>query len=130
MHVRLFPCLLVLALALPCAANAQVAPSDYSAAKARADLDEAAMPAELAQQVQAQQRSALDAGVQACASPRNDTSPFTIVVELDGNGAVAASWRNGSTPLAICMEKYLRAQLLPPPPHAPLYVSYELSFGK
>jgi len=131
MPLRLLPCLLAAALALPMAATAADAvpgPSDYAAAKALADRDEAALPAALAERLQTLQRAALDEGVASCATPRPDTSPFTIVVALDAQGAVSGSWHSGGTSLAICMEKFLRTRPLPAPHKVPLFLSYELRF--
>ncbi|HAI94532.1 MAG TPA: hypothetical protein DCM36_07455 [Xanthomonadaceae bacterium] len=64
----------------------------------------------------------------ACAMPSASTEPFIVVVRLDAQGAVTASWRKGDTPLAVCVEKFLRKRTLPAPASAPLYLSYELSF--
>lgn len=122
------PLAFLLAALLPLAAAAETRPSDYAEAKARADRDEATLPAELAGRIHQAQSAALDEGVAHCATPRADTAPFTIVVELDAQGAVAASWRAGATPLAVCLEKFLRERALPAPPKAPLYLSYELTF--
>jgi|GEM_PF-1277339 len=133
MSPRFRSCLLAVALALPVAATAAdtaPGPSDYAAAKALADRDEAALPAALAERLQALQRAALDEGVASCATPRPDTSPFAIVVQLGADGSVAASWRNGTTQLALCLERFLRQRPLLAPPQAPLYLSYELSFTK
>lgn len=103
-------------------------PIDYLNAKIRADTDEAALPPTQAQAYRARQGALLENAVHDCAMPRPDTSPFTIVVRIDADGSIGASWRHGSTPLAICVEKMLRLQPLPRPEHAPLYLSYELSF--
>ncbi|MCC4594613.1 hypothetical protein NRY95_09665 [Xanthomonas campestris pv. phormiicola] len=128
---RLLPCLLAAAMAFPAAAADPVpGPSDYAAAKALADRDEAALPSALAERLQALQRAALDEGVASCATPRPDTSPFVVVVQLQADGSVGASWRNGTTPLALCLERFLRQRPLLAPPQAPLYLSYELSFEK
>jgi len=105
-------------------------PSDYAAAKVLADRDEATLPAALAERLQALQRAALDEGVASCATPRPDTSPFVVVVQLQADGSVGASRRNGTTPLALCLERFLRQRPLLAPPQAPLYLSYKLSFEK
>ncbi|WP_226975237.1 hypothetical protein, partial [Xanthomonas sp. LMG 12462] len=106
------------------------APSDYAAAKALADRDEAGLPAAMEERLQTLQRAALDEGVASCATPRPDTSPFTVVVQVQADGSVGASWRNGTTPLALCLERFLRQRPLLAPPQAPLYLSYEVSFEK
>lgn len=130
---RILLCLFAAALAVPAAAAPAAdapAPADYAAAKALADRDEAGLPAALEQRLQTLQRAALDEGVASCATPRPDTSPFTVVVQVQADGSVGASWRNGTTPLALCLERFLRQRPLLAPPQAPLYLSYEVSFEK
>ncbi|MCW0401666.1 hypothetical protein NB688_001424 [Xanthomonas sacchari] len=131
--LRTLPCLFAAALAVPALAAPAAdtpAPSDYAAAKALADRDEAGLPAAMQERLQTLQRAALDEGVASCATPRPDTSPFTVVVQVQADGSVGASWRNGTTPLALCLERFLRQRPLLPPPQAPLYLSYEVSFEK
>jgi hypothetical protein len=125
---RLLPLTAAVALALPGLAAAQAATLDYIEAKARADRDEAALPADLGARMRQAQAQALEAGVGLCGTPKAVTTPFTIVVQLDAQGTVVESWRKGGSPLAICAEKFLRQQPLPAPPQAPTFVSYELTF--
>ncbi len=129
---RLLPCLIAACCAapLPALAEAPPAPADYAAAKALADRDEAALTPAQGERLRTLQRAALEEGVGACATPRPDTSPFTVVVRLAADGSVEASWRSGQTPLAVCLERFLRQRALPAPAQAPLYLSYELSFGR
>ncbi|UYK82399.1 hypothetical protein NG829_08925 [Xanthomonas sacchari] len=131
--LRTLPSLFAAALAVPALAAPAAdtpAPSDYAAAKALADRDEAGLPAAMQERLQTLQRAALDEGVASCATPRPDTSPFTVVVQVQADGSVGASWRNGTTPLALCLERFLRQRPLLAPPQAPLYLSYEVSFEK
>ncbi|MBB5883031.1 hypothetical protein DYQ93_00285 [Xanthomonas sp. LMG 8992] len=131
--LRTLSCLFAAALAVPALAAPAVdtpAPADYAAAKALADRDEASLPAAMQERLQTLQRAALDEGVASCATPRPDTSPFTVVVQVQADGSVGASWRNGTTPLALCLERFLRQRPLLAPPQAPLYLSYEVSFEK
>ncbi len=105
-------------------------PTSFSEAKAQADKDEASLPSDVAKAMQTTQSDTLEQGVKVCATPNPDTSPFVIVARLDARGTIEHTWREGSTPLAICMEKFLRGKLLMVPVRAPFYVSYELSFEK
>lgn len=125
---RLMPCLLAVLLPLAGAAAAQTLPTRYDEAKVRADYDEAELPIHLADRIHQAQAIALEEGVAHCATPQPNTAPFTIVVVLDAQGTVTGSWRAGTTPLAICMEKFLRERPLPAPNKAPLFLAYELSF--
>ncbi|WDS36558.1 hypothetical protein [Pseudoxanthomonas sp.] len=103
-------------------------PADFSQAKVQADKDEASLPDDIAKAMRITQSDTLEQGVKVCATPNPDTSPFVIVARLDAHGTIDRTWREGATPLAICMEKFLRGKLLMVPVRAPLYVSYELSF--
>jgi len=108
-------------------ASAQT-PINYSQAKALADRDEASLPADVAEAMRSTQADTLKAGVEACATPQPDTSPFVVVAQLDAQGRIEHTWRQGTTPLSICMEKFLRGRILLVPARSPFYVSYELSF--
>jgi len=122
---------LLLALALCCAplAHAQSpSPADYAQAKPRADADEASLPPAQAAALRDAQSAVLDTAIAACATPAADTSPFVVVAELDAAGRVQRTWREGGTPLAICVQKQVAGATLPAPPHAPFLVSFELSF--
>lgn len=115
------------AMASAVAAQAQ-APTDYTQAKQRADADEASLPATTSQTLLDAQSRVLDEAIAECATPNADTAPFVIVAELDAAGAVRRTWREGSTPLAICVQKQINRKTLAAPPRAPFYTSFELSF--
>lgn len=120
---------LLLACCLCIATTAQAqSPADYTGAKQQADRDEASLPASEAGALRDAQRLALDAAIAACATPTADTSPFVVVAELDAGGHVVRTWREGGTPLAICVQKQLRGSTLSAPPRAPFFTSFELSF--
>ncbi len=127
-----FACMLgALSLTWMAASAAQPAPTrldSYEQAKAVADANEQQLPAEARQQLVAAQGQLLESIIPGCASPRPDTSPFTVVVELDAGGRIIRSWRKGSSPLAICFEKALAGKSLPTPPSAPFHTSFEMSF--
>jgi len=103
-------------------------PTDYTQAKQRADADEASLPAATSQTLRGAQSRVLDEAIAECATPNADTAPFVIVAELDAAGAVRRTWREGSTPLAICVQKQINRKTLAAPPRAPFYTSFELSF--
>lgn len=120
---------LLLALGLCCAplAHAQ-SPIDYTQAKQQADADEATLPPALAASLRDAQTRLLDTAIAACATPTADTSPFVVVAELDAGGQVQRTWREGGTPLAICVQKQIAGKTLPAPPRTPFFASFELSF--
>lgn len=103
-------------------------PADLAQAKAQADHDEASLPPDLGQAMLAAQQAMLERGIAACASPKPDTAPFVVVARLDARGGIARTWRKGDTPLAICVDRFLRGKVLMAPPHAPFFVSFELTF--
>lgn len=122
---------LLLACGLCCAplAHAQ-SPTDYAGAKQRADADEASLPAATASTLRDAQGVALEAAIAGCATPTADTSPFVVVAELDAAGKVVRTWREGSTPLAICVQKQIAGSTLSAPPRTPFFTSFELSFTR
>ncbi|WP_313928827.1 hypothetical protein [Pseudoxanthomonas sp.] len=121
--------LLVCALCCASLAHAQ-SPADYASAKQRADTDEASLPAAQASAMRDAQGVALEAAIAGCATPTADTSPFVVVAELDATGKVVRTWREGGTPLAICVQKQIAGSALSPPPRAPFFTSFELSFTR
>lgn len=121
--------LLTCGLFLAATAHAQ-SPDDYTGAKQRADADEASLPAADAAAMREAQGVALDAAIAGCATPTANTSPFVVVAELDTAGKVVRTWREGSTPLAICVQKQIAGSTLSAPPRAPFFTSFELSFTR
>ena len=103
---------------------------DYAQAKTLADKDEASLAqAESASLLKAQ-GELLGAGTAVCATPRPDLSPFTVVMELNAEGKVVRTWLHGSSPIGICLRRYVAGKLLIVPPRVPFYSSLELSFSK
>jgi len=122
---------LLLACSLCCASLAHAqSPADYASAKQRADADEASLPAAQASAMRDAQGVALEAAIAGCATPTADTSPFVVVAELDASGKVVRTWREGGTPLAICVQKQVAGSTLSAPPRAPFFTSFELSFTR
>lgn len=109
------------------AAATSAVPLDYTAAKALADRDEAAMPKVAADALRSSQAGVLDRAASAC---RTDEAPapFTVVLELDEKGGITNHWRNAETGLARCMEEKLTRQAFYIPAKAPFYISFEVSF--
>jgi len=103
------------------------APLDYTAAKALADQDEAAMPKVAADALRSSQAGVLDRAASAC---RTDEAPapFTVVHELDAKGNITNHWRDADSGLAKCMEEKLTRQAFYIPSKAPFYISFEVSF--
>lgn len=103
---------------------------EYAEAKALADKDEGSLAPEASTSLLKSQGELLDAGTAACATPTPDLSPFVVVMELDAQGKVVRTWLQGSSPIGICMRKYVSGKTLIVPPQAPFYTSLELSFSK
>lgn len=102
---------------------------EYAEAKALADKDEGSLAPEASTSLLKSQKELLEAGTAACATPTPDLSPFVVVMELDAQGKVARTWLQGSSPIGICMRKYVSGKTLTVPPRAPFYTSLELSFS-
>ena len=103
---------------------------EYTEAKALADQDEASLAPAESENLSKSQSELLDAGTAACATPKPDLSPFTVAMELDAEGKVVRTWLQGSSPIGICLRKYVAGKILIVPPRVPFYTSLELSFSK
>ena len=108
------------------------APFDYADVKPLATADEASVTGAAHTAMLTAQKTLLDAGVEACAlgKPQTDFAAFTIVMRLDADGRVQQTWRQGSSPLAICLQRYVREKIVFVPPKAPFYSALEISFTK
>jgi len=122
--------LLALLLAAPPTQSTSAVPLEYYDARKLADADEAGMVGAARDAMQAAQRKLLDAGVVECALGKSHTdfSAFAIVLELDAEGRVRQTWRQGGSPLAICLQRYMRDKTLFVPPKAPFHSVLEVSF--
>lgn len=100
----------------------------FTEAKRLADQDEASLTPQQTETLVTSQRTLLDAGAAACATPKPDLSPFVVVAELDADGKVVRTWLQGDSPLAICFRKYVGERSFVAPPRSPFYASVELSF--
>ena len=103
---------------------------EYAEVKALADKDEASLASEASTSLLKSQGELLEAGAAACATPTPDLSPFVVVMELDAQGKVVRTWLQGSSPIGVCMRKYVAGKTLIVPPRVPFYTSLELSFSK
>ena len=120
---------LLLAASLPLHA---AEPLDYHDARKLADADEAGVTGPARDAMLAAQRKLLDAGVVECSlgKPQKDFSAFAIVMRLDAQGLVQQTWREGGSPLAICLQRYVRDKTVFVPPKAPFHTSLDISFSK
>lgn len=123
--------LALLLLADPQSAST-AAPFDYADAKPLATRDEASVTGAAHTAMLAAQKTLLDAGVVECSlgRPQKDFSAFTVVMRLDADGRVQQTWRQGSSPLAICLQRFVRDKTVFVPAKAPFYTALEVSFTK
>ena len=127
-----------LALALGLLAAPQASPAvampvvEYVDAKRLADADEKTLVGPAHEAMRAAQARLLNAGVVECSlgKPQKDFSAFTIVMRLDAAGQVRDTWRQGSSPLAICLQRYVRGKTVFTPPRDGFHMSLEISFTK
>ena len=126
---RAFVAAACLAFALPAGAVGLT----YAEAKALADRDEAALPAEESDALINAWGEAFAGAFGECGGREVDSAapaPFTIVVELDAQGRSLHTWRQGDSALAACVERELAGELLSVPPRAPFYTFFAVSFEK
>lgn len=111
---------------------AELKPLEYIDAKRLADADEKTVTGAAHDAMLAAQRTLLDAGVVECSlgKAQQDFSGFTIVMALDASGRVQRTWREGGSPLAICIQRYVRDKTVFVPPRAPFHTSLAISFTK
>ena len=104
----------------------------YAEAKRHADADEASVNGPSHADMLARQSALLDAGISACARAdlRDDFTPFTIVLMLSKAGQVRQTWRQGNSPLGICIQRYVRDKTVFTPPRDGFYMSLEVTFTK
>ena len=127
-----------LALALGLLAAPQASPAvavpvvEYVDAKRLADADEKTLIGPAHEAMRAAQARLLNAGVVECSlgKPQKDFSAFTLVMRLDAAGQVRDTWRQGSSPLAICLQRYVRGKTVFTPPRDGFHMSLEISFTK
>ena len=127
-----------LALALGLLAAPQASPAvavpvvEYVDAKRLADADEKTLVGPAHGAMRAAQARLLNAGVVECSlgKPQKDFTAFTIVMRLDAAGQVRDTWRQGSSPLAICLQRYVRGKSVFTPPRDGFHMSLEISFTK
>ena len=127
-----------LALALGLLAAPQASPAvtvavvEYVDAKRLADADEKTLVGPAHESMRAAQARLLNAGVVECSlgKPQKDFTAFTIVMRLDAAGQVPDTWRQGSPPLAICLQRYVRGKTVFTPPRDGFHMSLEISFTK
>ena len=127
-----------LALALGLLAAPQASPAvavpvvEYVDAKRLADADEKTLVGPAHEAMRAAQARLLNAGVVECSlgKPQKDFTAFTIVMRLDAAGQVRDTWRQGSSPLAICLQRYVRGKSVFTPPRDGFHMSLEISFTK
>jgi hypothetical protein len=122
----------LLALLLSTNPQPQSAALEYPDAKRLADADEASVTGATREALLAAQAALLDAGVAECNQQdlRGDVTPFVVVMRLDAQGRVQQTWREGGSPLAICLQRYVRDKTLIAPPKAPFHAALEISFTK
>ena len=120
----------LIALALLSGALSAAPTLEYAEVKALADKDEASLAQADSEKLLKAQGELLNAGAAACATPSPDLSPFVVVMELDAEGRIARTWLQGSSPIGICLRKYVAGHVLIVPPRVPFYNSIELSFTK
>lgn len=111
---------------------AAAAPIEYADAKRLASADEASVTGAAHAAMLEAQKALLDAGVADCAGQglREDFSPFVVVMRLDAEGRVQQTWRQGSSPLALCLQRYVRDRIVFVPPRAPFHATLEVNFTK
>ncbi|MCC7097715.1 MAG: hypothetical protein IT472_11100 [Thermomonas sp.] len=132
MSLSILTALLLATQSAPPATASDASPIPYSEAKRQADADEASVTGQAHEDMLSSQGALLDAGIAACARDdlRDDFTPFTIVMKLSKTGMVQQTWRQGTSPLGICLQRYVRDKTVFTPPRDGFFMSFEVSFTK
>ena len=119
-------------LAVLLAAPALAAEMSFEEAKARADADEASLSKEQAQVLMESEGKAGAEAHATCIPPgyKVDLDPYTVVMELDAKGKVVRTWLHGTTALAECFNREMAQKTMSPPPRAPFYTSFDMSWDR
>ena len=117
----------------PAAAKpATPAPMEYADAKRLADAHEASVTGRAHEAMLGKLKETADAAIADCSGQglREDFTAFVVVMRLDAKGRVQQTWRQGGSPLAICLQRYVRDKIVFVPPKAPFHAALEISFTK
>lgn len=108
------------------------APMEYAEAKRLADAHEASVTGRAHEAMLAKLKETTDAAIADCSGQglREDFTAFVVVMRLDAKGRVQQTWRQGGSPLAICLQRYVRDKIVFVPPKAPFHTALEISFTK
>ena len=117
----------------PAAAKPTTAkPMEYADAKRLADAHEASVTGRAHEAMLGKLKETADAAIADCSGQglREDFTAFVVVMRLDAKGRVQQTWRQGGSPLAICLQRYVRDKTVFVPPKAPFHTALEISFTK
>jgi hypothetical protein len=111
-------------------ASALAAELSFEQASTLSDRDEASLSPTQTEQLMNAQGQAGGESHAACfaAGVKRDLSPYTVIMKLDASGKVVRTWRQGTTPLAICFEREMGQRMHFKPPRAPFYTGFAMSW--
>ena len=108
---------------------AQVVAGDagYEQAKALAQRDEASLaPPAYAAMLDSMSRVGGESFARCMPTPAPETlGAFTVVLQLDAQGKVVRTWREGEEPVARCVDAGFVGKTLFVPPKAPFHAAFE-----
>ena len=101
----------------------------FEQAKAMADRDEESLSRGERSQLISSQGQGAKSAFESCVSrpPERVLPSFSIVMELDAEGQVIQSWREGSSEFVACVERHFRKSTFFAPPKAPFFTSFVYS---
>lgn len=110
--------------------TAAAAELNFLGAKVLADHDEASLSPEQMKGLLAAQSVAGGDSFGACPRPASvaELTPFTVVMKLDASGKIVQTWLDGTSEIAKCFHTAISTKSLNPPPHAPFYTSFAMSW--
>jgi hypothetical protein len=111
-------------------ASALAGELSFEQASALSDRDEASLTPTQTEQLMKAQGQAGGESHAACftAGVKRDLSPYTVIMQLDASGKVVRTWRQGTTPLAMCFEREMGRRMQFKPPRTPFYTGFAMSW--
>ncbi len=108
-------------------AQAVAGDAGYAQVRALAQRDEASLaPAAYTAMLDSMSRVGGESFARCMPTPAPETlAPFTVVLQLDAQGKVLRTWREGDETVARCVDAGFAGKTLFVPPKAPFHAAFE-----
>jgi len=101
----------------------------FKTAKELADANEAALSSQDAMILAREQGTVVQSALSKCSMESENLASFVIVAEVDSSGKVLATWRDGTSLVALCFQGIVSKSILTPPVAGPFFTSFQMDFS-